>query len=56
MMAIKEVLKFKSPESMVAAAVVDPDVMGPTILYRLILDHVSPSAFIWPTAQALSLT
>lgn len=41
MSALKEVIKLKNPENLVAAAVVNPDVMGPAILYQLILDHVS---------------
>lgn len=41
--ALTELCHLRNPKKMVAAAVVDPDVMGPNILYRLLLEHVPPS-------------
>jgi len=41
--ALTELCHLRNPKKMVAAAVVDPDVMGPNILYRLLLEHSKPS-------------
>lgn len=38
--ALKELCQLRNPVKLVAAAVVDPDVMGPTALYKVLLDHV----------------
>ncbi len=43
MKAIGELVHLRNPEKLIAGAVVDPDVMGPNILYKLLLDHVSPA-------------
>ena len=39
--AMGEICHLRNPEQLVAAAVVDPKVMGPSVLYKLLLDHVS---------------
>lgn len=39
--ALRELCHLRNPTNLVAAAVVDPAVMGPTVLYRVLLDHVS---------------
>ena len=44
--AIGEICHLRNPEKLIAAAVVDPDVMGPKVLYKLLLDHVSPLLMI----------
>lgn len=41
MKALGELAHLRNPEKLIAGAVVDPDVMGPNILYKLLLDHVS---------------
>lgn len=40
--AIGEICHLRNPEKLIAGAVVDPSVMGPKILYKLLLDHVGP--------------
>lgn len=41
--ALGELVHLRNPEKLIASAVVNPEVMGPKILYALLLDHVSQS-------------
>ena len=51
MKALGELAHLRNPEKLIAGAVVDPDVMGPNILYKLLLDHVSISSSFFPLAS-----